>query len=394
MDMKQLGGMLLVAGNAIGGGMLALPLATASLGFFPAMLFLITCWALMLAGGLLMLEVNLRFPAGCHLLSMAHATLGRMGMALTGLCYLLLLYALLAAYIAGGADFLYVWLHNTLALPCSLKLTAMIFVLIFGGIIYRGIHSVDRLNRWFMGGKLLLYGLLVSLLMPFVTTSYLRPGHFQLLPPGLTIMVTSFGFAAIVPSLRNYFAGDHRLLRRVIIVGSLIPLLCYILWNAAIMGIIPGQGPLGLSQLAQPAQPASALTDQLSHVLQRPLISRLAWGFSSICLATSFLGVGLSLTDFLTDGLRLAGLKKTKSSVAVLSFLPPLVTVWFFPSAFMKALYYAGIFCATLLVLLPALMAYASRYYQPRPGPYQMAGGQWLLSLLIVASAIIIVNAI
>ena len=71
MNIKQLGGILLITGNAIGGGMLAVPLATAQAGFLNSSLFLIACWGIMLAGGLLILEVNLWFPPNSHLISMA-----------------------------------------------------------------------------------------------------------------------------------------------------------------------------------------------------------------------------------------------------------------------------------------------------------------------------------
>jgi tyrosine-specific transport protein len=393
MNIKQIGGILMITGNAIGGGMLALPLATAQAGFINSTLFLIACWAIMLAGGLLILEVNLWFPANSHLVSMARATLGRVGEIITWLCYLLLLYSLLAAYIAGGADFLQSLLQKA-HLHFSLKSAAMLFVLGLGIIIYQGIRSVDTFNRALMGGKLLIYILLILLIFPSLSANQLGQGQLRYLPNSLTIMITSFGFAAIIPSLRTYFHGDVQQLRRVIILGSLIPLICYILWNAAIMGIIPIDGHLGLAAIAHANQPTSELTNRLSALLNKNLITSLAWGFTSICLATSFLGVGLSLADFLMDGLRFNKTEKGKNITAILTFLPPLAIVLFFPAVFMSALNYAGIWCASLLALLPALMAWSGRYRQQLVSSYRVAGGKILLSLVIIAAAIIIVHAI
>lgn len=393
MNTKQIGGILMITGNAIGGGMLALPLATAQSGFINSTLFLIACWAIMLAGGLLILEVNLWFPANSHLVSMARATLGRTGEIVTWLCYLLLLYSLLAAYIAGGSDFLQ-GLFQKANLHFSLKSMAILFVLALGIIVYKGIRSVDTFNRALMGGKLLIYILLIVLIFPFLSSKQLHQGQFHYLPSSLTIMITSFGFAAIIPSLRSYFHSDVQQLRRVIIFGSLIPLICYILWNAAIMGIIPLGGDSGLVHIAQTKQPTSELTNTLSTLLGKNLITGLAWGFTSICLATSFLGVGLSLADFLKDGFALNKTEKGKSTATLLTFLPPLIIVLFFPGAFMTALNYAGIWCASLLALLPALMAWSGRYRQQNTFPYRVAGGKFLLSLVILAATIIIVHAI
>lgn len=393
MNTKQIGGILMITGNAIGGGMLALPLATAQSGFINSSLFLIACWAIMLTGGLLILEVNLWFPANSHLVSMARATLGRTGEIVTWLCYLLLLYSLLAAYIAGGADFLQ-GLFQKANLHFSLESMAILFVLSFGIIVYKGIRSVDSFNRALMGGKLFIFILLITLIFPFLSSKQLSQGQFHYLPNSLTIMITSFGFAAIIPSLRSYFHSDIQQLRRVIIFGSLIPLICYILWNAAIMGIIPFGGDSGLVYIAQAKQPTSELTNVLSTLLDKQLITGLAWGFTSICLATSFLGVGLSLADFLKDGVTLNKTEKAKPITMLLTFLPPLIIVLFFPGAFMTALNYAGIWCASLLALLPALMAWSGRYRQLNVFPYQVAGGKFLLSLVIIVATIIIVHAI
>ena len=58
----------------------------------------------------------------------------------------------------------------------------------------------------------------------------------------ITVIMTSFGFAVIVPSLRSYFKNDLLMLRKTILIGSLIPLFCYVIWEIAIMGVIPAQG--------------------------------------------------------------------------------------------------------------------------------------------------------
>src|SRR5262245_54256588 len=112
MDTKLLGGILLIVGTAIGGGMLALPIATAHTGFINSSLLLFACWAVMTLGSFLIFEVNLWLAAESNLVSMAKATLGKGGQLVAWLANLLLLYSLLSAYIAGGGDFL----HNLLAI--------------------------------------------------------------------------------------------------------------------------------------------------------------------------------------------------------------------------------------------------------------------------------------
>ena len=105
-NFKIVGGILLIIGTSIGGGMLALPVATAALGIHYAILFLCICWLIMTGGALLLLEVNLALPEGTNIISMAKHTFGFPGQLLAWITYLFLLYTLLSGYISGGSDVL------------------------------------------------------------------------------------------------------------------------------------------------------------------------------------------------------------------------------------------------------------------------------------------------
>ncbi|MDQ2993527.1 MAG: hypothetical protein M3R00_01060, partial [Pseudomonadota bacterium] len=98
---KLLGAILLIAGTSIGAGMLALPVVTAEHGFIASAILLISCYIVMTYTALLMLEVNLWLPSGANIISMTKETLGRTGEIIASLSYLLLLYCLISAYLAG-----------------------------------------------------------------------------------------------------------------------------------------------------------------------------------------------------------------------------------------------------------------------------------------------------
>src|SRR5579862_2363513 len=107
MNSKLIGGILLVTGTTIGAGMLALPIATAQLGFWGSLVLLIVGWAIMVSSAFLFLEVNLWLPANTNFISMAGATLGKGGQIITWLVYLMLMYSILSAYMDGGGDLLH-----------------------------------------------------------------------------------------------------------------------------------------------------------------------------------------------------------------------------------------------------------------------------------------------
>lgn len=378
--------MLLIVGTSIGGGMLALPVSNAEVGFLASTLWLIAVWAVMTFCAFLMLEVNLWFPPRNNIITMARATLGWIGEGVAWVSYLLLLYALLTAYISGGSALVHeLTSWGVIALP--LWADALLFVVLFGYIVYRGIQPVDYVNRALMVTKLGSLLLLMVIVFPFVKVDYLFADGMHWSAAVITVMVTSFGFANVIPTLRTYFDGDIKKLRFAILIGSLIPLMCYIGWNFAILGAVPKGGANGLASMIKNGGSATNLVESLRFFLQQPSITGLAHVFTVICVLTAFLGMALCLVDFLADGLRIDKTSKKGWRVYALTFLPPLAIVLWQPSIFLKAFRYAGLCGVTLVVLLPTFMAFSGRYIKriSREIPhYQVMGGKFMLILMAV----------
>lgn len=394
MNSKLLGGILLVVGTTIGAGMLALPVATAQLGFWGSTILLIGCWAVMASCAFLCLEVNLWLPPNSNLVSMAGATLGRSGQAVTWVVYLVLLYSIICAYIAGGGD-LFHYILFTSGLSISLPLSSLLFTFIFGTIVFYGIRSVDYVNRGLMFGKMGALLILICLILPFVSSVNLNSGEFKHIaaPSSLTVTAVSFGYLMIIPSLRTYFDTDVKSLRKAVFIGSLIPLICYIAWDMVIMGVIPLDGTPGLRPMLHSSSTNSDLVAALASILHKDNITLIAKFFTSICMATSFLSVSLSLSDFLSDGFKIKK-QGVKGNTFVLgaTFLPPLVVVLFYPNAFLLGLEFAGISVFILMILLPALMAWAGRYRRDfSQTAWQAAVNKPVLLFLILFAALLLV---
>ncbi|WP_028389257.1 amino acid permease [Legionella fairfieldensis] len=391
MKSRFIGGILLIVGTSIGGGMLALPVANAATGFWQSSLFLLLCWAIMTLGALFILEANLYLPPGKHMISMAAATLGPPGLLTAWLSYMFLLYTLISAYISGGAD-IFGHLFTQIGFAISEWQASLLFTVFFGLIVYGGIRCVDFINRGLMFGKLAVYFILVLLIVPHVQLSKFEGGNYRYITSTIMILITSFGFAIIVPNLRDYFNDDIKTLKKVVFIGSLIPLLCYLAWDAVIIGSLPSQGSEGLIALMNNERTTSALANSLSNTIQNPVISSLFNFFTSICMLTAFLGVSLCLISFLADGLSLEQRGKQGIILFLLTFLPPLLIVIYYPGAYMRALGYAGMFCVILLLLLPALMTYCGRKkFFP---VYKVPGGKTTQWIVIIFSVALLVNAI
>lgn len=204
------------------------------------------------------------------------------------------------------------------------------------------------------------------------------------------VLITSFGFASIVPSLREYFHDDIKSLRKVILLGSLVPLACYILWNAVIMGVVARDGAEGLMALAVNEHATTGLTYALSQAVESHWITGFFSFFTSICMVTAFLGVSIGLFDFLADGLSFKKTGLQGKSTLALTFLPPLAVVLINPGIYLHALSYAGLCCVILLLFLPALMAWRARKIEPLAESWVVPGGNLCLGFAAFSALVLL----
>lgn len=393
MKNRAIGSLLILIGTAIGAGMLALPMTTADLHFGPGVILLLFIWAIMTLTGLLVLEVNLSIDTRFHnFSSMAKATLGRPGQVVAWVSCLLLLYALTSAYIAGNASLISTLVSKHTTWQLSGTTSALIFTAIFGGAVYWSTKMVDGLNRGLLSVKGILLLITLSLLMPHIQWQHLFPTetikHSTLLIAA-PVFLTAFGYHTVIPSLRDYLGPEPKKLRNIILIGTSIPLIIYLLWMSCTLGIIPVQGSHSFTSIAQHQGSVGEFIATLNDLVNNHWVSLAINGFSNIAMTTSFLGVTLGLFDFLADALKRTNSRFGRTQTALLTFLPPLLFALFYPKGFIFALGYAAIFVAILEVLLPAAMVYRLRKTRAQK-PYQVMGGNALLVFIGLCGCVII----
>ena len=162
MRFKVTGSVLLILGTSIGAGMLALPVVCAQQSWVSSTVMLIAAWLMMTLGAFSLLEVNLWFPAGSNLITMAHRTLGEVGRAIVWLLYLALLYCLICAYLSAAGDVI-TGMMRALKLPIQQWLGDGLALIILGLVVVMGMRSVDLVNRVLMCAKLSFFVFVVCL---------------------------------------------------------------------------------------------------------------------------------------------------------------------------------------------------------------------------------------
>lgn len=383
---RLIGGILLVSGTTIGAGMLALPVATGLAGFIPSSVLLFAYWIYMTYSALLTLEANLWFKKESNLVTLSRDVMGRPGEYISWIFYLYLLYALTTAYIAGSAPIFTHFFQAVFGLSLPRWAGPLPLLCLFGAFVYLGTRAVDHINRVLMAGLVISYFSMLFFITPEIHLSFLTECNWLALQMGLGVVATSFGFHIIIPSLTSYLHRDPIALKKCILWGSAIPLAVYLLWEFLTLGVIP------YATLAHAYVTGTDGGTLLATSLQNPSIAFFAGAFSFFAIVTSFIGVSLSLSHFLEDGLKLEKSPLSRILTTALTFIPPLVITWINPRAFLTALEYAGAFGVVILLgLIPAVMVWMGRYRQKKPSQFQTPGGKCALLATIVFSITIIV---
>lgn len=349
---KQFGSIYLILGTCIAAGMLGLPIVTAEYHFTLTSIMLVSSWLLMTAGAWCLLQVNMKMPAGANFISMAQQTLGKPAKYITWFVYLMQLYSLICAYLAASGDLLQTLFADVHAIiPRWLATT--LATLLLGSIVYHGIRAIDITNRFLMTAKFIICFLLIGSVIPYSHVHALSSGNWNVNVSAWLVVITSFGYGNILPSIRDYLQNDRKKIMRVFYISSVIPPVLYFIWICTIQGALSHNA---LSAMNNSPNTNSLLMSAIITLTHHLFLKTIGVIFISICSVTGFLSVSISLMDTLRDGLSTRNHGAQKMGIALLTFLPPMFIVIFDPAIFIYALAYAGICCLYMLVIQPMMM--------------------------------------
>ena len=390
-----LGQSLMVAGGAVGAGLLALPVVTYQAGLQASIIGLVFVWMYMFASATLLIEsasaMKSRTP---NLLSMAGTTLGLWGSRLCFILYILVYSATMSAYVAEGG-------RQTAELALSLSSSsspgtnyeiaiAMIhFAAISGYAIYRGPKDVEKLNGIAMIGAILSFGFLVhsavsgedgktgDSISASNTFRILQiegsggertnlsngnwSGNWSALPRAFPVFVVAFSYHNVVPSVFASVQRNTKLCTLSIALGSAVSCVMYVLWLTVTLK------PSITSTLSEPPS-REIIFEQLRRNagLALPL-------FCFFAIVTSTLGVGLGTVDFLVDffedGIQNQSKKQNlRVQATLLTFVPSLFISICFPKAFVPLLEFSGVFRLALFGAMPVIMVWRIRNHPSQHG--------------------------
>ncbi|MFA0113043.1 amino acid permease [Vibrio sp. 10N.261.46.E11] len=379
----MMGSSLIIAGTALGAGMLAIPMVLAQFGLlYGTLLMVLICFGTTYAA-LLLLEATIKAGGGLGLNSIARKTLGKQGQLITnGLLYALLI-CLLMAYILGAGDLLSKLLSN-FGVDITATTSQIVFTLLAGAVVASGTGVIDKLNR------ALFFVMLASL---FATMAFLAPSmtqenlmqvtshdHVDLIKTS-AILFTSFGFMVVIPTLVSYnHEATDKQLRNMVIVGSLIPLVCYLCWLFAVVGNLSEEQFRSFKNVSDLMAAFEAQSPWVGNVLST---------FTGLALLTSFFGVAMALFNQNKDMFN-----QNTAVTYCISFILPLAGSLLAADKFLQVLNYAGIILVFLAVFVPLVMVHKQRFMKVAEDRYSAEGGKPMMLFSLLFGCFLLISQV
>ncbi|MGI9279943.1 MAG: aromatic amino acid transport family protein [Endozoicomonas sp.] len=387
MNSQTLGSSLLVAGTSIGAGMLALPLVSAATGIWSGLVLMMLMAGLACYGGLLIAEACRAVPEADNLHGVVGRLLGKSGQGVAILAMLFLYFSLCSAYITAGAGQL-VSITDKMGVAFSFSQSATAVAVFIAVLVVVGTVVVDYANRMMFFLMMMLLMFIMMLLLPEAEAENLtlEMGEPGMLLAALPVLYTSFGFHCAVPTVVRYVKGNPRDFRLALVLGSLLPLVVYSLWQVATNGTLSS---LMITDLQTRPDAVGQLINRIGEVSNYSGFSHLISVFTACALGTSFLGVAIGLFDYLAEVSQRPNTIMGRIQTICLTLGLPLAVAVLFPGSFVSTLGYAAVALVILAVFIPVLLVWEVRK-EHLEEPYQVAGGNLVLMVMCLIGLTVI----
>ncbi|HGJ5876914.1 MAG TPA: tryptophan permease [Arsenophonus sp.] len=379
-----LGGAMIISGTTVGAGMFSIPIVTSGVWFTGSIVLLVYTWACMFFSGLMILETNMNYPSGASFHTMVKDLFGARWNLLNSISIAFVLYILTYAYISAGRSIITHNLNKIISI--NHPIAGLLFSLLIAFVVWLSTKAVDRLSTILIGGMFFTFVLSVSGMFNSASSTILfnknilyinyLPYAFIALP----YLLTSFGYHGNVPGLVKYYHKESKAVVLSLLYGTFIALVIYILWQYAIQGNIPRAA---FKQIISEGGNIDSLLKQMDLATSNNIIKQCLNLFSYMALASSFLGVSLGLFDFIADFFKFKDNSQGRLKSALVTFIPPNLLALYYPDGFIYAIGFAGLAATIWAVIVPAMMARASRKKFPE-AVYHAPGGNLLIYFVIL----------
>lgn len=365
MNKSLLEAIATLIGTTIGAGILGLPYVVANSGFIIGLMLILIIGFSILFINLALGEIVLRTNGNHQLTGYAFIYHGKLGKFILTLVMIFGIYGALTAYLIGEGNTLsYIFNGNPL-------LFTIIFSILTSLIILFGISGVKKSELILSTISLTLIILIILLSLNFIKFNNISYFNIEniLIPYGAIF----FAFLALpaIPEMKEEISKNKKLLKKAIIIGSLIPFIIYILFVLAIVGVTG----INTTEIA---------TFGLGSFIGKYMLF-LGSLFATFAMTTAFLSLALALKE-----MYIYDFKINKYLSWLLTCFVPLILILFGVNDFIKVISIVGSVVAGIDGIFIISMWYKAKIYGKRNPEYSVD----IPKIVVIVIAIVFIVAL
>ncbi|OGF36345.1 hypothetical protein A2482_05130 [Candidatus Falkowbacteria bacterium RIFOXYC2_FULL_48_21] len=262
-------------GTIVGAGILGLPYAVAQVGAIPGLLMLLLIGVASLIINLMFAEVVLRTRERHQVAGCARKYLGNIAFWLANAAAIIGSYGALTVYLIGEGEAL------SALFGTNKTISSLVFFAIGAFILLVGLRLVKVFELWMVAAFVVIILAIVG--VGVADLNLINFAHIDLsriiIPYG--VILFAYSGASSVVSLREILRKDEKKVRRAVLIGSLVPLVIYVVFTMVVVGITgSATTPVATIGLGEKLGPAMLIFGNL---------------FAFFAMGTSFLTVGMGL---------------------------------------------------------------------------------------------------
>lgn len=354
---KMLLSSFIVAGAAIGSGVLALPIIAARLGILDTYLFMILTFFIAYKVSVHTFkiyearygkkEVNVATLALDHLGVPALSIIILINVINMGLCC--------ATYMNVGGDLMSNMVLPFVGVHIGQVAGMGVFILVTFPIFIAGIGILSRANGIIFATKMTMLFTAIFIGGQFFKFSIfelkLDLNHLKYLMAGATTFFCIWGMQMTLPIVLRMNDFDVKKSSQAVMLGLSIIAIAYFGWLWLVYSLIPDYAFVGIHQVS----------DILLYIDQaKPgvpdIVKEMVSGFASITVLTAFFSIGYSLVAFTIDLFKWENTPKTRIIATLLAFILPVGISALFAKQFVLIYQQSNVFLM-LCALVPLLVA-------------------------------------
>lgn len=351
---KQWAAALLLAGTAIGSGMISLPMVLAKFGIIKSGIIMLFFSILTYLTVLARVDLNLNLYPEATFKDVGNAFgcpwAGRVGGALLKL----LIFTLLSAYLYCLGSILCTICNGAISQKTIIAISAIVIAL---GFMYASKLIVKVSNALFTVMFCVFLALVIELCLETPINYVPEQTHHIAINEWMTVIpviFTSFGLHTAMQSVTKFCNNDRIMVRNASLIGCLIPAIVYTIWTVAILLVVSNTDAQFFQRMVDgQATDVGELMAVLIKATSSHSVQVIVWIVSTLAILTSVLGVGLALLDMLQQDWN----APKWAIVGVIMTIPAIVSIYV-PDAFIRILNFAGSILAVIAIISPVIISW------------------------------------